>query len=332
MAGIILLVAVFRSGIIGHPVAILSDEHIRRGAGSLLRLIPAVTAFNFILFSSPLPMRENSGGLFTTILGLVFLYGAIRWFLAKDELDARPFWVITITSLVLVAAIQGANFAIISFSALFLSIGGLLFLSSPRGNWEKWVVLFSLMAFLLAPFSTSSPIRAIISVSGWTNVFLIPGYGLLLIGAIRHIFRKDKLTISKDNWMRLFQVSGLVMLSISSWVTGALILDQIQSTENWWISLVILSLVLTGSILLYRIGAFQENVIQTVFGKFRNHDETDIKKRPSSVFMIFPVWLFKTISDLLRLVQNVLEGDGGIIWSLLFLAILASLVLSGGAP
>jgi hypothetical protein len=45
----------------------------------------------------------------------------------------------------------------------------------------------------------------------------------------------------------------------------------------------------------------------------------------------FFAWVYQVLQSVIQLLTAILEGDGGILWSLVLLALLISLILTGGA-
>ncbi len=332
----ILLIGVLRSGVLTRPPALSPDLHFRRGAGSLLRVIPPITVFSFLSYSMPLPMEGGVPVFVLYILAGIALLGAIRWVTSINGLEGRSSWHLAIIALALVASIRGQQGVLFSLSVLLLTIGPLLTLSSMRVEKSRWFLLLPIFAFFLLPFSPSSPIRAFLAAGSFSLDILLfgAGYLFLVIGSIRHLFEPVQGEGETENWMKFFHTLGLVILSVLSWAVGLFFFKEVATLQYWWLSVVLLGLVL--GIIFLCLGknkpgnrfftSFLE--LPVVRGIFR-FLTTDAWRR---AFIGLIDWLIKAVRSILGLVQRVLEGDGGIFWSLLFLAILASLLLAEQVP
>jgi hypothetical protein len=61
-------------------------------------------------------------------LVLALLYGAWQWLSAPDELLARPYWLIGMGSLSLLAALRGSQAGSVAWGVGLILYGGLVFL------------------------------------------------------------------------------------------------------------------------------------------------------------------------------------------------------------
>jgi hypothetical protein len=151
------------------------------------------------------------------------------------------------------------------------------------------------------------------------GLFVIPhllANSFLLAGLFRHAFKHpDDLDLGQEpRWIQLIYSIGLSTLSITILITSFWGWPGASSIGTWWLSMVMIIL----SFAIYF--TFNKIYITSKISQFRIS-----KVKPVSISTVF--WSgYRTIRNLINLITNVLEGDGGILWSIVLLVLFISLI------
>jgi len=324
-----------RLGVLPFHLPYTQEMTERRNLGTILRMLAPLSAFAFL---AQLAVPATFTGwqvliLLFALLGCVM--GAVNWFTAKDELVGRPYWLLAFSGFAFLSYFHGQAQSVIVWGVLMVVVGGWIFLSEyPSGKIDFLLVVAGIDLVGL-PFTPGAAGIAGISKGPFStlNVVLWVSLALILAGVIRLSLKTKDTTLLTENWMRLFYSLGMGMLVISPWVILLFKLNGWNDFQYWWVALFSLFIVAAIVVLTYfsKIsGWFQKtSIFQTLhsflpFGQVVNR------------FFHFE-WLYRLLSFLFRVQQRIiagfnliLEGEGGILWALVFLALLVSLLVSGG--
>lgn len=328
-----LMIAVSRMGIIPIHRPYSNVISLRRGIGTILRFIPPLGAATYLLSREPFQFGRTSLVILLIILAAGMLYGAISWLLSKNELDGRPFWIISIGCVILASYVQQASQAVVGLMVMMVICGTALFIYSPRFNRPVIYLAFLIIGMLALPFTPTASSRlmlwgdkfSLISIATITTILI------LLVGVLRHFSRPETQPLLMEIWMRFFYITGMVFLLIIPWVGEIFLFDQIQETSSWWVSLVLIfgliGFVITGRLIQRKIITVTGQK-QLVEGRFLRFSQATEK------FLKFS-WLYRllesinnTVASGINISIKILEGDGGLLWSFLFLILIASLLLT----
>ena len=324
-AGLYLVLAAgLRLGVLPLHLPYSNEAAIRRGFGTGLRMISAGSSL--ILLT-----RIPSGSLaspFTPYLMILIafagLYGAWMWLRAPDELTGRPFWMIGMGSLALAAALRANPVGAAAWSVALILAGGALFLTSAQTRWLERALLIGVWALSALPFS--------LTAAGWVSAgwrfwyalpILLAAHAMLITGLVRHIQRASTRTIfdTQTFWARNVYPIG-VMLLLLTMLGLALV--------GWGGALQFGNLLLGLSASLLAVGLLWLTPRLRILNPVRAH-----WVRPAS-----PAWLdwiyqavwsgYYQLSRLGNVLSALLEGESGIMWTLLFLALFISFFTQGG--
>lgn len=323
-AGLYLVLAAgLRLGVLPLHLPYPNESSLRRGFGTGLRMISAGSS---LILLARIPASSVDSPLIPYLMffvALAALYGAWMWLRAPDELTGRPFWLIGMGSLAVSAALRANPTGAAAWSCALILAGGALFLTSAQNKWLERALFIGVWAMSALPFS--------ITATGWISkssrfwyVFpiLLVSHAMLIAGLIRHIQRSASRTTFENQpiWAKNVYPIGImilfitiIVLSLFGW-TGTLQLGN-------WIAGPIASLLTAGLIWLTpRV---------RILNPVRAH-----WVRPTN-----PSWLdwgyqalwdgYRQLGQMSNLLSNVLEGESGIMWTLLFLALFISLFTKG---
>jgi hypothetical protein len=318
----LLLASGLRLGVLPLHLPYASESAIRRGYGSTLRLISATSG---IILLARIPIESVLSPLTPYLFILVTiaaLYGSWMWLRAPDELTGRPFWLIGMASLSMAAALRGEQTGAAAWGLALLLVGSVIFLASVYQKWINRALLVGLWGISALPLS--------LTASGWKQgmsdfwpfwPFLLFAHALLIAGYVRHALRPSNRVQFEDLdlWARNTYPSGISLPLLVIMVLG------IAGFEN----------TIQISTLLFPIAAFLLSGLVLWLRPRISWMQSPRAHwvQPSSTPTTWLDWLFRGLWNLYRtlgrmseVITSILESDGGIIWTLLFLVLLASLI------
>ncbi len=320
----LLLAAALRIGVLPLHLPYPSESALRRGFGTSLRMISAGSS---LILLARIPAGSIASPLTPYLLLLVAfaaLYGGWMWLRAPDELTGRPFWLIGVGSLAVAAALRANPVGAAAWSCALILSGGVLFLSSEPNKWlgrALWVAVFGISAL---PFS----LTATGWMSGGASFFLawlplLLAHAMLLAGFIRHILRPPaSREVFEDQplWAKNIYPIGIILLS-----TTILLLGFFGWNSSLQFGNVLAGLI--ASFLTFGLIWFTPRL--RILNPVRAH-----WVRPANLTWLDWVYqsawtLYRQLGKLSNIFSNILEGDSGIMWTLLFLALFISFFTQG---
>jgi hypothetical protein len=319
----LLLATGLRLGILPLHLPYQQETTIRRGFGTILRLVSAASSLALL---TRVPSRATDTPLTPYLLVLVALgglYAGWMWLRASDELTGRPFWLLGMAALALGASLRANPAGSAAWGLALLTGGGFLFLYSARQRASFWLVIMSGLGLSALPFLPTA--------SGWLSgsaplaVFILPYLpiqALMLAGFIRHALHPGEVSLeSQPRWARGLYLCGLIWLILIQILTGLWGWEGAAVVGVWWAALI--SLGMAVGLLLLAIRFLGRVAPSRSSGRW-----ADILRLN---------WLYRLLWSLFRLAERLstaltgaLEGEGGILWSLLLLVLLLSLFTGGG--
>jgi hypothetical protein len=130
--------------------------------------------------------------------------------------------------------------------------------------------------------------------------------------------------------MKLFFIFGMVVLSLAPWLPGSMNAGSYLNMQKLWLSLLIISI--AGTILVFTFVAKAKQWLSTGI-PFKVVDGAQkIQLTADKWFRMgwanrFAQNLIEFVRRLVGGINKVLEGEGGILWALVFLALLLSLLI-----
>ena len=286
-------------------------------AGSSLILLARVSVSGVELPITPYLM------LFVSFAAL---YGGWMWLRSPDELTGRPYWLIGLGSLAVASALRGNPVGATAWSCALILSGGALFLASSESKWLDKVLLIGVWGGSSMPLS--------LTASGWISQignfwyaipFLVSAHAMLLTGYIR-MSRRSTSRASFENqpiWAKNVYPFGIYIILLTILILGFFGWNGTLQLGNW-IAAIIASLLTLGLLWLIPRVRFL-NPVRAHW--VRSADTT------SWLDIVYQtIWEFyRTIRRVITTFSNVLEGESGIMWTLLILALFLS-IFSQGIP
>jgi hypothetical protein len=324
-AGIFLLLAAgLRLGVLPLHLPYRNEPVLRRGFGTSLRLTTAVTS---LVLLARLPAAAVEARYVPYLMGFVALaalYSAWKWLSAPDELSGRPYWIIGMSALAVSATLRGNSAGSAAWGAALVLFGGLSFLYSARQVWFTRVLAVLGVLLLALPFT--------LTASGWLGSFPLPFLFwplflavqvMLVAGYLRHLFRPSSTSFAElPSWAQAAYPVGLLLPVLTALLLGFWGWPGAFQLGDWVVSLV---MVVLAVIVVFLVIRFQR------LGIFESaaSGEEDRQSR----FLVFQerwvgvFWsLYRSLGRLFIFASNLLEGDGGLLWTLLLLVLFISLL------
>jgi len=319
-AGIFLILAAgLRLGVLPLHLPYPSESTLRRGIGTGLRMTSAASSLILLTRIPTASVTSPYTPYLLLLVSFAAVYGGWMWLRAPDELNGRPYWLIGMGSLAVAAALRGNPIGAAAWGCVLLLAGSILFLASEPIKWLARVALIGTITISSLPFS--------LTATGWNATggnfwfalpFLLLAQAMLIAGFIRH---SQRLTtrVSYENqpiWGRNVYPVGIILLLLTSLLLGFIGWDGALKLGTWTAGLI-------ASLL--SLGLLWLTPRLRILNPVRAH-----WVRPSS-----PNWLdrgyqalwglYRRLGRLSDIFTRALEGESGIMWTLLFLALFISL-------
>lgn len=320
-AWLFLLLAVgLRLGVIPLHLPFREDVALRRGIGSALRLTAAATS---LVVLARLPDGAIESPLLPALLLLVALaalYAGWKWLSLPDELNARPYWIIGMSALSLAAALRGSQQGSAAWGTALVLFGGLSFLYSARQVWFSRL-LAGLVVFLLSlPFT--------LTATGWEGNFPLPAlfwplfltaHAMLTAGYLRHVFRSGETPFGElPRWAQSAYPLGLGVLALTLLLTGLWGWPGGLQIGVWQVALLLTVLALLMGAAFWRV---RQSGVRPESSP--SHSEPGPSRFDQiQEFLAGLLWsLYRLTGRMVGYVTALLEGDGGLLWTMLLLLV-----------
>ena len=319
-AGLYLIAAAgLRLGVLPLHLPYTSESSMRRGLGTMVRLLSAASSL-VVLAHIPAGPTSTATIIMLILTTLAAIYSGWMWLRAQDELSGRPFWIIGMSALAVAAALQANPTASVAWGCVLILAGGALFLVSVQHAQLSRIMLIGAWGLSSLPLSLTA--SAWTSTTAWAMPFLLVAQAMLAAGWVRHSLRPGARTSyeSQVAWARGVYLTGIglplfaeVLLGLFGW-NGAL-------QVGFWITGLSASLLTLG--LIWAIPR-----LQTL-----NLNRAHWIRPPGSSWLDriynFFQFLFYILENLTQTITASLEGISGIMWALLFLALFVSFMTQG---
>ena len=313
-----LLGILLRLGLIPLHFAWPSLSHHRSGAGTLLRLYPPALAL--LLLARFLEYGTSSSiRLWLAAAGAIgILLGGVRWLVEEDRASARPFLVMGLAGVGILASSSASVNGDVLFatSALMLLVGAMLSLIRIHTPTHRVWPIFAAALLVGIPWSPGGLISSVIGQSAlnegmWIQAFIgIIGLSSLALGAIHIFFSEEEPWPTGESLIRVMYSMGLALpvlvgIGLGFWIEG---------TFSVYGGIVTVLAVAAGA------GAFFV---------LRNREGNENERWRSVFIRLNPQWIYSVFWNVLRrslnLARNIgelLEGEAAMLWLFTFITVL----------
>jgi len=308
-----------RLGVLPLHLPYASESSFRRGFGTALRMISAGSSL-ILLARIPLASVESPITPYLMIFAsIAALYGAWMWLRSPDELTGRPYWLIGFGALAIASALRGNTIGATAWSCALILSGGALFLASAESRWLDRALYLGVFGISAFPFS--------ITATGWLSergglwyafpILLLAQAGLLA-GFIRMSQRSSSRTTFENQpiWARNVYPFGIYIILLTILVLGFFGWNGTLEIGNLFTDL--LTPLLTFGLLWLIPRARILNPVRAHW----------VQPAEGTWFSLISqnAWdLYRSTRRLLNAFSRVLEGESGIMWTLLFLTLFISI-------
>ncbi len=324
-AGYLLVAAGLRLGVFPPHPPFFQESPSRRGLATLVRLVPVAASLALLnrVASTGVASVWKLPLMITIVWAMV--YGVFSWATAPNELDGRPFWILGLSAFSVAAAVQAQPIASQAWGVAMIFTGGVLFLYSARSPKIIALPMVGLLGISALPFTPAWRGAAIFSgVHPLISGFFILGLAFLLGGYIRHMVRVDPSSEELERWSWLVYPIGLAILPIShwyaAWTGGNLALPDGGTDMARWagggLAAILAGLVWISRRRLEGLGSRALDPVNKAFSL--------------TWFYRALWWLYRTTSRLILYLARILEGEGGVLWSILIIILLVLIITQSG--
>ena len=328
---LMLLAAALRLGVLPQHKSLFKEPTLRRGLGTNLRLIPAASSLLVLARVANAGFSSTISPWLLLLAAAAGLYGAWSWVTSENELDGRPFWIIATAALAIGAAIYGLPEACLAWGLACLLSGGLIFLNFVHSKEMLPFSILGLIAFSALPFTLTWNSTEIYQASPgfylpaafliFLSIVSLVTHSLLICGYIRHILRPTEILSGVERWVWIIYPFGLAVVLIISYLLGFWTRPAIKDIQwtGWGGGAA--SLILAGAF--WMLNSRQLHLPRRV---------SDTIRRVFSLTWLYSlIWIFyQSLRRVIGWVTLILEGDGGILWAILLLALIFSLLARQG--
>ncbi len=336
---IFLLAAGLRLGAFPLNLPFLQEPALRRGAGNIIRLAPIAASLSLL---SRLPADVLPAQLipwkpfFMGLLAAAALYAAVRWLLSSDEIEGRPFWIITWASMATASVLNGAPGASLAWGAALLLPGSLLFLYFPRIQRMNFLLYFGLIGIIGLPFTPAASGWVGFVANGvtiWTILFIL-AHAIMVLGYLDRIMQSGGEAGALESWARLVFPLGLIIIIQAVISLGLVGWPGSLTLGVWWLGAASGVIVMGAVFLIRRLGLTSPYFQFPSSGKISaalNKILPILEKVFRLGWLYRFLWLvFQFLTRILKGFSSILESEGGILWTILLLVLLISAILGGG--
>ncbi|HEX2981316.1 MAG TPA: hypothetical protein VHO48_13690 [Anaerolineaceae bacterium] len=327
-----------RLGIFPLHLTFPKEPPMRRGLGNVLRLAPVASS---LVLLGRLPSDQLDTPWLPVMLGFCALgafYGALLWTTSSDELNGRPFWIISMASLVVASAIRGQPADGMAWGLGLLLAGGASFLYSARSKGLVFLPALGVWCISGLPFSptagawtglTSGPIPVL-------NIIFVLSHALIVYGYLRHAFQEGEALSSMERWVVLTYPLGILILIATMGLVSFANIRSLQIEPFGWVGIISTALGVAWFVWRRRSAALPDEGGEPV------EQETWIGVTVKHVYRVFRMvfrldWLYQLlwagyrgVGNVVGSLTNILEGDGGVLWVFVLLALFMTLIRAGG--
>lgn len=324
VSGIILIAVGLRLGVLPPHQPFFQEPPLRRGLGTIVRLIPVASSLVVLtrLAKVGVPLNWQPFLIVAAVFGA--LYGSFAWSQAENELDGRPYWILGISAFVLVATIYQLPQASLAWGLALLLSGAVLFLTSYRDRIISVLVIVGFLGISMFPFTPAWMGGSVYNQSGLVLIIvLVIAHALLMLGYFRHLSNLPQKSENILSWMAIVSSIGLLMMIITHWGISAVqgLIQQQNSylSPGWWAGVFAIVGAAIVMVARRREIATPPQVTNTI-------------RSLLSLEWMYRVfwWIYRSASRLFAYISSILEGEGGVLWAMLILILLIAILSQQG--
>lgn len=321
----LILAAGMRLGVLPLQVPFIKLKEEQRGPGTLVQLVLPAASLVLLVRTASTAVPQPVLPWMLLFTGLTSLYAAVSLFRSPDEITGRRYFLISISSLAVASALQAQPAAVNAWSMALLYSGGMLFFLSLRQRQLYPLVIAGIIGITALPKT-----QAVAASSMYADSFhplmvlFLLSHSIVLLGYIRHVIWLNDPVNFSEKWFWLVYPSGLAVLPLTHYFASGILAPGmlIPAYTPWWPSL--------SSAILAASFFFLKRYIKTPPPElFSSLDHVLSQRWFYQILRTFYDWAVSGV----RFMSGLLEGQAGVLWAFLLLALLMSLIgQTAGAP
>lgn len=317
IAGYLFLAGGLRLGVFPPHQPFLREPLLRRGLGTLIRFVPVSASLVLLVRAAHVNLIGIWEAVFMLLAAFLAISSAIIWLRANNELEGRPYWILGLGAFALAAAIKGLPVASAAWGLALLFSGALLFLFSVNHRWLMIFPVLGAVGFSALPLTPAWEGSAFFFELSWGyRIVFFVALALLFVGYLRHARRSIPIDEGFERWMWIVYPLGLTVLSLTHYgliyIKWRMDFQEISfQTPGWWSGLIPLGLAAILLVLSRRRSLTAPRFLNH-FGELFNLN-----------WLYRFLWgIYRGFGRALYIFTQLLEGEGGILWTVLILIML----------
>ena len=334
---IFLLAASLRLGIFRNKKSIIDISEVHQGITVFLRFAPAASALVLISHLDALPevLGDPWFRVVTGITMMIALYSSLMFATRPRKIQSRPYWIVALASFGVLCALNGSALTSRVWGSALLLSGAMLYLFEPAVRRIRFLPLLGLVGLIGLPFT--------LTASGWDGLIgaalkpslalIIVSHALLVAGYLRFVFEANTTITALEKQARITFPLGLVFILQTILVLGIVGWPGVFTLGRWWVPLFSVGLVALAIVVFFRLGLklpFTNLEQKLPLYRVLQAALTWIENFFSLDWIYSGIELFsRQIGRLSNAGTDLIEGEGGVLWSLIFMIALISIFVAG---
>lgn len=290
----------------------------KRSDATLFQLVFAASSLVLISRTASIGIASSQLLYIYLLAAVIAIYGCISWLFSREENEGQPFWILGLSAFSIVSAARGMPGASLAWGVVALLSGGLLLLFTLRIRVLLIFPLIGLLSLTGLPLTLSWNGNGLYGLpfSPFLLIFIL-SQALFLFGYLRFSIQVRSSQVAGERLIWIIYTWGLILLTLSVLIV------------SWWENLPLGKLVTPVSLTSLLPVVMVIGIAALTF--FLDRRGWQVTARGRSIFVsIFNFhWIYEAFSTLfqgleriLGFISLVLEGEGGILWALLWLVLL----------
>jgi len=319
---LILFAALFRTGLFPMQTAKSTGDQSGISFKFLKKIALVLSGFSLL---SHLPANFLNG-ISSSLLSIFFLVFSLVFALISLSIgpETRDAWLDSIICLALISVFSGNPRSLLGWAGVVMAAAGMQQFYSLRNSGFNFFALLGVVAVSSLPFSIGLVALNGLSANGllvW-EIICLPVYSVLLLVLIQNLLTSQKENSTVETWYLAVYLFGLFLLALSPL---AIVIKNAEinarAFENWWMGLAVAILTLAALLL-----NSQQKALRSKLAKFSK------AFNPLLDFLRFGwlngvwKWISLVITEVFSFITQLLEGEGGVIWAIVILALLVSII------
>jgi hypothetical protein len=267
------------------------------------------------------------------ILGIALL---IKAFTNKEAVLKQKAWIDSFSWLGFFLILSGNTHAIIPFSIVFITLGGVQSFSIIRKRGISIGLFLLALGLIGFPYTPSFGVWLLVDVQKPDFFFIVND--LFLVFLFSKVFNKliDNSTIekTKEDWIGIVSTASSIFLLLVAWTLEFWLKPiSIDHTDYFYPGLFLILYTL-----LFVVGKIAN--VKKFFQRFKSRYGLALQQviHWLSILLSFK-WVLrlfsainKIIAELVNLFTRVLDGEGGLLWAFVFLILLSTVLMANRIP